>query len=428
MSEQPMGKPAAGSAAVELLDPQVVEAALSVLARKTRAELMVGLLEDFVHGRRSGRLVLSEFRRAAEVLTPTSTAGLSDTTARTVEGVVGLAEAAQTGPRQSLDAARRAAGRGVPEWERLRQVGRDKGEPVPEWEIFHGLAAIAGRPSPTPRHGDTGLSVDALESSMDLAGPGGLGEHWSLHEYLVETRAKLGQYVRPRDPETLAATLLRIDAGRQLLKPGGLSFDLGLAEPAAEQRTIDVDTARQIMGAYRESLAPKLAAAASIDILRRGVPGRDGPADLNPDVDRALIAGEKIVAARQARDRADKARTRADELRDMRTASRGNALYWAGGGAAVAGTTTGLAVGLRADLAGLIGIVAGSANLFGRALSDWDKTKEPLIAPFRAWHTTRQADRAERAADRAVDNLFRTDRRADQRTDQPARRAGLRST
>ena len=403
MSEQPMGKPAAGSAAVELLDPQVVEAALSVLARKTRAELMVGLLEDFVHGRRSGRLVLSEFRRAAEVLTPTSTAGLSDTTARTVEGVVGLAEAAQTGPRPSLDAAHRAAGRGVPEWERLRQVGRDKGEPVPEWEIFHGLATIAGRPSPTPRHADTGLSVDALESSMDLAGPGGLGEHWSLHEYLAETRAKLGQYVRPRDPETLAATLLRIDAGRQLLKPGGLSFDLGLAEPAAEQRTIDVDTARQIMGAYREP-------------------------HLNPDVDRALIAGEKIVAARQARDRADKARTRADELRDMRTASRGNALYWAGGGAAVAGTTTGLAVGLRADLAGLIGIVAGSANLFGRALSDWDKTKEPLIAPFRAWHTTRQADRAERAADRAVDNLFRTDRRADQRTDQPARRAGLRRT
>jgi len=42
-------------------DLDVVEVALSVLARKLRGELMLGLLEDFAAGRRSDRSVLAEF-------------------------------------------------------------------------------------------------------------------------------------------------------------------------------------------------------------------------------------------------------------------------------------------------------------------------------------------------------------------------------
>lgn len=55
---------AAPQPAPEAEDLDVVEVALSVLARKLRGELMLGLLEDFAAGRRSGRSMLAEFQRA----------------------------------------------------------------------------------------------------------------------------------------------------------------------------------------------------------------------------------------------------------------------------------------------------------------------------------------------------------------------------
>ena len=123
-----------GPVGLLFLDPEVVEAALSVLARKTRAELMLGLLEEFTAGRRSGRAVLADYRHAL--------AGLSS-----------------------------AGGGGHAEWERLRQVGRAKGEPVVEWEILHSLDLLARRGStvssaptpsgPTPSGRSVGNSVSS---------------------------------------------------------------------------------------------------------------------------------------------------------------------------------------------------------------------------------------------------------------------------
>jgi hypothetical protein len=46
--------------------------------------------------------------------------------------------------------------------------------------------------------------------------------------------------------------------------------------------------------------------------------------------------------------------------------------------------------------------------LFGRALQDWETSRLPLVAPFRAWWSARRAARAERLADRAVDEVFTT--------------------
>jgi hypothetical protein len=43
--------------------------ALSVLARKLRGELMLGLLEDFAAGRRSGRSMLAEFQHTEATFT-----------------------------------------------------------------------------------------------------------------------------------------------------------------------------------------------------------------------------------------------------------------------------------------------------------------------------------------------------------------------
>ena len=417
-----------GPAGLEFLDPQVVEAALSVLARKTRAELILGLLEEFTAGRLSGRAVLADYRCALAGLSP-------------------------------------AGGVGAAEWERLRQVGRAKGEPIVEWEIFHGLDLLARRaaaepsgqassgrrtggsspasaqrprrrPSsrrspglstlrppggsqfrtsaaaraPVPGQGpsESGISIDALESAMDLAGPGGLGERWSLHAYLAETREKLGPHLHPRDPELLGATLLNIDHARQLLKPGGLSIDVGLVEPQqADLHTVDSATARNMFTRYRDILGPQLAAAAGIQMLRAGVPGPDGVASPNHDVDRALTAGKKIVAAQQARAKADDARQRASAVRDRRVSASGNAIYLGGVAATALATGIGVSAGLRADLASLIGMGAGAVTLLGRGLQDWEQTKEPLIAPFRAWWTARRADRAERDAATAVQALFR---------------------
>jgi hypothetical protein len=60
---------------------------------------------------------------------------------------------------------------------------------------------------------------------------------------LAEARAKLGPQVQPRDPEILGATLLHIDHARQLLKPGGLSFDLGVADTQrSNQLSVIADT------------------------------------------------------------------------------------------------------------------------------------------------------------------------------------------
>lgn len=421
------GPVGSGPVGLEFLGPEVVEAALSVLARKTRAELMLGLLEEFAAGRRSGRAVLVDARLALVELTP-----------REANGV-------------------------LPEWERLRQVGRAKGEPVVEWEIVHGLDVLLrragtgpettasprtqprsaqhagasvrqrrGRGTPrrhalslsarrlagegrqtadnAPQHpglAESGMSLDALESAMDLAGPGGLGVRWSLNAYLVETRDRLGRHVHPREPDILAATLLRIDHARQLLKPGGLSFDVGVVEPQqADLHTVNPSAARDIFARYRETLGPQLAAAAGVQMLRGGLADRNGVVQENPDVERAVAAGEKIVAAQRARAKADDARDRAAEVRGLRVSASGNAVYLTGAAGVALGAGIGLSAGLRADLAGLVGVGAGAITFLGRGLQDWEQSKEPLIAPFRAWWTARRADRADRAAEAAVQSLF----------------------
>jgi hypothetical protein len=99
-----------GPAGLEFLDPEVVEAALSVLARKTRAELILGLLEDCVANRRSGHAVLADFRLGAGTAAP-------------VRSRSGSGCARSGGPR---------------------------GEPVVEWEIFHGLNVHRHPPLPHP--------------------------------------------------------------------------------------------------------------------------------------------------------------------------------------------------------------------------------------------------------------------------------------
>ena len=251
------------------------------------------------------------------------------------------------------------------------------------------------------------MSVDALESAMDLAGAGGLGDRWSLHAYIAETREKLGPHLHPRDPVVLGATLLNIDHARQLLQPGGVGLDGGVVEPQrADLHTVDSAASRDLFCRYRDTLGPQLAAAAGVQMLRAGVPDRDGVTSPNHDVDRALAAGEKIVAAQHLRATADDARRRASAVRDRRVSASGSAVYLGGVAATALATGIGVSVGLRADLAGLIGMGAGAVTLLGRGLQDWERSKEPLVAPFRAWWTARRADRAERDAETAVQSLF----------------------
>jgi hypothetical protein len=374
------GSPAGPAAAAELefLDPAVTEAALSVLSRKLRAELMLALLEDFVAGRRSARSVLADFAIAADKLGPSRGSG----------GIGGAS---------------------TPEWERLRQVGRDKGEPVVEWEILHALHTIAAAPSPGPRARTPAMTVDSLEQSMELGGPGGLDPRFSLHAYLSDARSKLGPQLQPRDTEVLAGTLRRIDHVRQMLKPGGLSFDLGISEPVPSAvHAADVDSARQVLGGFVRTAGPQMAAAVGIQMLRQGVPDRTGTIHSDPAIDQAVAAGQKIVTAQAARAAAQRAREQAEQVRGRRVAAGGVAVYLGGTAGTIGATAVSLAAGVRAELAPLIGIGAGAATLLGRALQDWEASRLPLVAPFRAWWSARRAARAERLADRAVDDVFTT--------------------
>ncbi|NMH96607.1 hypothetical protein [Pseudonocardia acidicola] len=386
-------------------EAEVVETALAVLAKKTRAELMLGLLEDFAAGQRTGRVVLEEFRRAEAALN----ADRPSLASRTGDGLRALVRSTSPDgpvPRSNrwLDAARRITTGGAPEWERLRQVGRDKDDPVPEWEIFHGLHALARRSALPGRRTSAGLSVQGIEEAMDLHG--GLGASWSLHTYLREIRNRFGPDYRPGDPAELASTVLRIDAARQLVKPGG--FTVGIRPgPAAPTRMIDEATMRAMTENYREVLASRLSATAGLELVRSAASGRNGQKPAGADVDRALAAGAAIVRARRARATAERVRERAVELRSRRIASGSTALFATAGVTGLGLTAVGLFGGLKFQYTTVIGLTMSAMGMVGNTLKEWTPNAEVIAAPFRAWLAEHLAARAQRAADHAIDRLYR---------------------
>lgn len=354
---------------------ETVKVALDVLARKLRAELMIGLLEPLVAGKRTGRSTLAEFRLVEQVIT-----------------------GERPGVSIGVDPVARPAA--APEWERLRREGRESGQPVAEWEIFRGLHKLAQAQASRGRHRaeqPDRVDVEAVEAAMEL--PGGLGEKWSLHAYLDDVRARFGADFQPAPPEQVAATLLRVDTSRQLLKPGG--FIMGLRPgPDGPSSVIDAPTMQRTVTEVQQKLADRMTAAAGVELLRNGGDNR-GRTPAGRDVDQALAAGAAIVRAREARAIAGRAHDRARQLRSTRLGSKNAALF-------EAGMTTGLgtmsAVALfdtvRSQMLAVVGLAVTTMSAAANTIKDWSPSAEAVIAPFRAWMAGKVADVAERVATR----------------------------
>jgi hypothetical protein len=148
---------------------------------------MLGLLEDFAAGRRSGRSMLAEFQRAEAAFAGERPGPAGRASQGLRELVNHLGPAGARAPRRWTESVRRALTGGPPEWERLRQIGRDRGRPVPEWEIFHGLHRLATGKVQRGRRDERPLTVESIESAMELEG--GLGQSWSLHR-IAELRGR----------------------------------------------------------------------------------------------------------------------------------------------------------------------------------------------------------------------------------------------
>lgn len=354
---------------------ETVEVALDVLARKLRAELMIGLLEPLVAGERTGRSTLAEFR---------------------------LVEQAITGERPDVStAADPARPVGPPEWERLRQVGRESGQPVPEWEIFRGLHKLAQAQTSRGRHSaeqPDRVDVEAVEAAMELRG--GLGEQWSLHAYLAEARARFGEEFQPAPPDQVAATLLRVDASRQLLTTGGVVMGLRPG-PDGPSRVVDAATMQRTATEVQRKLANRMTAAAGVELLRTGG-NNSGHTPADRDVDQALAAGAAIVRAREARAIAVQARARAAELRSARLGSTSTALFGAGVTAAGVGTMSAVPLfdTVRSQMLAVVGLAVTTMSGAANAIRDWSPGAETLVAPFRAWMAEKVAEIAERVATR----------------------------
>ncbi|GAA4554826.1 hypothetical protein [Pseudonocardia xishanensis] len=380
-------------------DLDVVEVALSVLARKLRAELMLGLLEDLADGRRSGRSVLAEFEMA-EAAVAGERPGITGRASRGLRELIGRGTP-DVAPGRWSASVRRALTGGPPEWERLRQVGRDRGRPVPEWEIFHGLSKLAARRG---RRAD--ITLEAIEAEMDLSG--GMGETWSLHRYLRDARARCGNDFRPGRPEEVAAMLLRVDASRQLAKPGG--FTVGIRPgPSAAARSIDEKTMRDLAQNLQEATSRRMAASAGLDLLRSGTAGATGQRPFDSDIARAMRAGSAIVRERRAHAAAERARARAAEVRGRRLASSSTALFVTGAAAGVGLTIAGISSGTRAQLTTTVGVLMTTMSLAGNAIKDWRPSSETLIAPLRAWVAEKVAELAHIAAERELARLHAGD-------------------
>jgi hypothetical protein len=366
-------------AAADLPEVEVLELGLEVLARKLRGELMLGLLEPFAAEQRTGRSMLAEFRRA---------------------------EAAVAGPRPQAPAPapvgttspdQRDAG--VAEWERLRRVGRDNGQPIPEWEIFAGLQRLAAaEPVIDAELGSwrvgAPVTMEAIEAAMPLRN--GLGATWSLHEYLRTTRERHGPDFRPAPPEQVAAMLLRVDASRQLLRPGG--FQIGIRSgPPGPSRAIGEATMAQLSKTIRADTVRRLSAGAGMDLLHTTSAG-NGSRPRDAEVTQALRTALAMRREEAATQIAAYARTRAAELREQRLAGGSTALFAAGAvaGAGLAGAS--LAGLIQSQLIAIFGLVLTAVGMTSNALKEWVPSSEALLAPGRL----RRAERVERWAAKLV--------------------------
>jgi hypothetical protein len=277
---------------------------------------------------------------------------------------------------------------------------------VPEWEIFHGLSRLAARRGAAGRRGGPGeLTLEAIEAEMDLAG--GLGQTWSLHQYLREARERCGPGFRPGRPEEVAATLLRVDASRQLAKPGGFTVGIRPGPTATSARSIDEKTMRDLAQNLQEATSRRMAASAGLDLLRSGSAGTAGQRPFDSDIAQAMRAGSAIVRERRAHAAALRARERADALRGQRLASSSTALFVTGAATGVGLTIAGLSSGTRAQLTTSIGVLMTTMSLAGNAIKDWRPNSEAMTAPLRAWVAERVAELSHRAAEREVQRLHR---------------------
>ncbi len=377
---------------------EAVEVGLSVLARKLRAELVLGLLEEWASGRRSGRAMLEDFRAVTRGLTVDPTE-LSSPAQTALAAFVGSIEQAGYQGGAGSAAARQAAA-GKPAWARLREIGRTRGRPVPEWEILEGLHALTAGGGTAPAAGQP-LRVESVESAMDLAD--GLGLRWSLHEYLQTTRQKFGPSFRPGDPHLVAAMILRVDAARQLLKPGGFTIGI-LPGPPARTTPMDTVTMYALTAGVQQVLSDQLTTQVGLGLLA-GLAGDDGRGRPASDIQRALSAGRAAVYAEHRQEVAQRARRRAEQLRAQRFPAASTALYGAGMLTGVGLTTASLIGATRSQLVTAIGLVITTLSAGASALRQWTGP-ESLIAPLRAWGAEVLAERADARAAAAVQRVF----------------------
>lgn len=387
------------AARAESPDYEVMEAAMSVLARKLRAELTVGLLEDYVQGRRTGRSMLAEFDRAqGPFRSEHDFSPLAEdlTALRDPQNVV---DAEPARPRTwAIDAMGQIApANPEPEWERLRQQARDRDRPIALWEVFKGLDELADRVRQGRQTGDRDVAVIDIENAMDLQT--GVGAEWSLHREVAQARAKLGDGVVPGDPRVLAAMLLRVDAARSLIKPGG--FEIGIRPgPQGPARSINETTMQRLEAAVRPESVRHMTAQAAFGLIRT-----HADSALQRDVDRAVTAGDAAVLARRAHAAAESARERAAEVRGQRFGARSSLLYGATAAAGAGITAASLAGQTSLSVQVTIGLALTTLGAAGNLIKDWRPHSEALWAPYRAAMAEKVAQLADRLESRTQDEL-----------------------
>ena len=394
----------------------VVAAGLSAMAKKLRGELILRILEDFMAGRSTARVMLVEFRRAESALAPHRDQPTSAD--EDLRAFVETSDESAGSTEPMTETARRYLTTGTAEWERLRQVGRDRDRPVPEWEIFAALHKLAPTGGRTP----VGFALEPqhIEEAMDLDG---LGPGWSIHQYLRDLRGKFGPRFRPPAPELTARLILRVDAARQLLRPGG--FSAGISAAPTSTRTIGAETMYAFGATVQQVLSDRINATYALGLLRNG-PTTSGVATVSATELRAATrAGAAIGRARRARARADQAVARADRLRERRLASTSTAFYAAAMTAGLGLILIGVLSGAQFQLSTIVGICIAVFSVIANVVKDWVPNSKTLVAPIRLWVTARAARTATRIESYRVDRLYRPARGLWHRAGATALAAGL---
>lgn len=372
------------------------ETAMSVLARKLRAELTVALMEDFVAGQRTGRSMLAEFDRVETQFR----AGLPPEEIEEASPPSPDSQQPQVVEPRTFTVNGAGEASEAPEWERLRQQARDRGRPIALWELFHGLDTLARRQREGSLPTDRDISIYDVEQAMDLRD--GVGESWSLHQEVATARAKLGADLAPAAPGEVAGMLLRVDAARTLIKPGRFEFGI---RPHDKSDSAAHSMSESMMQRMEAQVQPRtireMTRQAAVGLVGRGA----RTSQQRTDMARAMQAGDSGALARRAEVVAQAARERATELRSQRFGAQSSLLYAATAAAGIGVTAASLAGQTSLALQTTIGLTLTTLGASANFIKDWAPNSHVLAAPYKAFVAEKLSHVAGRLAARDLAEL-----------------------